>query len=98
MKYLLSLTALSAGFLLSDAAWASEQTVTLAVDNMTCASCPFIVKKTLAVVPGVSKVEVSFEAKSVTVTFDDQKATVAALAEATTKVGYPSKLAGAKTQ
>lgn len=98
MKRIMSLAALAAGLMVSSAASAGDQTVTLAVQNMTCASCPYIVKRTLAAVSGVSKVEVSFEAKSATVTFDDQKATVEALAEATTKAGYPSKLVDAKTQ
>lgn len=92
MKRLVTLAALAGGFLVSSAAYAAEQTVTLAVQNMTCASCPYIVKKTLAAVPGVSKAEVSFEAKSATITFDDQKTNVAALAEATTKAGYPATL------
>ena len=40
MKRIIALTALSAGLLVSGAAFAAEQTVTLAVANMTCASCP----------------------------------------------------------
>ncbi len=91
MKRLISLAALTLGVLLPAAANAGEQTVKLAVENMTCASCPYIVKQTLAAVPGVSKVDVSFEAQSATVTFDDQKTAVTALAEATAKAGYPSK-------
>lgn len=97
MKRLVTLAALAGGFLVSSAAYAAEQTVTLAVQNMTCASCPFIVKKTLSAVPGVSKAEVSFEAKSATITFDDQKATADALIAVSTKAGYPTKLAEAAT-
>ncbi len=91
MKRLLSSAVLVVVLLASGAVHAGQQTVTLAVENMTCAACPFIVKKSLAAVPGVSKAEVSFEAKSATVTFDDQKTNVAALTEATTKAGYPSQ-------
>ena len=98
MKRLITLAALTAGLSGSAAAYAGEQTVTLAVQNMTCASCPYIVKSTLAAVPGVAKVEVSFETKSATVIFDNQKTTVAALAEATTKAGYPSNVVEAKTR
>ena len=92
MKRLLSLAVLTSGLLSAGAAQAGEQTVTLAVENMTCAACPYIVKKSLAAVPGVSKAEVSFEAKSAIITFDDQSTNVDRLTEATAKAGYPSKL------
>jgi mercuric ion binding protein len=78
--------------LVSGPAPAAERTVRLAVENMDCAACPLIVKQSLAGVPGVSKVEVSYARKSASVTFDDAKATVAALIEATTKSGYPSRV------
>ncbi len=90
MKRLLSLAVLTGGLLAADAVNAGEQTVTLAVENMTCASCPYIVKRSLAAVPGVSNAQVSFEMKSATVTFDDQKTNAAALTDATTKAGFPS--------
>ncbi len=66
--------------------------MTLAVKNMTCASCPYIVKNSLVAVPGVSKAEVSFEDKSATVTFNDEKTSITALTEATANAGYPSTL------
>jgi len=62
----------------------------LAVKNMYCADCPFIVKKSLEAVPGVAKVAVSFKDKTATVTYDDNKADVKALTAATTDAGYPS--------
>jgi len=71
---------------------AGERTVTLTVENMTCASCPYIVRQTLAAVPGVDQVDVSFEARTVTVTFDDARTDVAALTAATAANGYPSRL------
>jgi periplasmic mercuric ion binding protein len=70
---------------------ATERTVTLAVDNMTCELCPPIVKKSLARVPGVTNAEVSAEQHIATVVFDDQKTTVAALISATANAGYPSR-------
>jgi mercuric ion binding protein len=91
MKRLLSVAVLASGLLAADAANTDEQTVTLAVENMTCASCPYIVKRSLAAVPGVSNAQVSFKTKSATVTFDDQKTNVTALTDATTKAGYPSQ-------
>lgn len=92
MKRLLSSSVLVAVLVASGAAYAGQQTVTLAVENMTCAACPFIVKKSLAAVPGVSNAEVSFETKSAMVIFDDEKTNVDRLTEATAKAGYPSKL------
>jgi periplasmic mercuric ion binding protein len=74
----------------SPAAFAAEKTITLAVENMYCADCPFIVKKSLERVPGVAKVTVSYRDKTAVVTYDDSKADLQGLTEATTKVGYPS--------
>ena len=101
MKPLITLAALAIGLLASSAAYAGEQTVKLAVSGMYCAACPITVQKSLSAVPGVSKVTVSFEQKSATVTFDDKKTDVEALIKATTDAGYASKLAEAampKTQ
>ncbi len=82
--------AISMVFLLTSAASAAEKTVTLAVENMTCTACPHIVKGSLAAVPGVSHVVISFEDKTATVTYDDAKAAIPALVRATTDAGYPS--------
>ena len=76
--------------LASATALAGEKTVTLAVKNMYCAACPFTVKSSLEAVPGVTKVAVSFAAKTAVVTFDDAKTGVPALIAATTNAGYPS--------
>jgi len=76
----------------SSAAFAAEKTVILTVNNMYCADCPYIVKKSLESVPGVAKVAVSFKDKTATVTYDDSKADLRALTTATTNAGYPSAL------
>lgn len=73
-------------------AWAGPQTVTLAVPGMTCAACPITVKKALTKVDGVSKVNVNFEKREAVVTFDDAKANVQKLTEATKDAGYPSSV------
>ena len=70
---------------------AAERTVTLAVENMTCTACPYIVRKTMAAVPGVSRVEVSFERKAAVVTFDDARTTAGAVAAASANAGYPAR-------
>jgi periplasmic mercuric ion binding protein len=68
------------------------QTATLAVENMTCGTCPIVVKKALERVPGVSATLVDFDKKTATVTFDPDKATTARLTQATAEAGFPSKL------
>jgi mercuric ion binding protein len=73
-------------------ALAGERTVTLMVENMTCATCPYIVKQTLAAVPGVTKVDISFEDRTALVVFDDAQTDVAKLTAATAGSGYPSRL------
>jgi mercuric ion binding protein len=73
--------------------FAAERTVTLKVDNITCALCGPTVKKALTQVPGVARVEVLTGKNTATVTFDDAKASVEALIAATANAGYPSRLA-----
>ena len=68
------------------------QTATLAVENMTCGTCPIVVKKALEHVPGVTSTSVDFDKKTATVTFDPDKTTSAKLAQATTEAGFPSKV------
>ena len=70
----------------------ATQTVTLAVENMSCAACPITVRKALEKVPGVAKVKVDFDTKTATVTFDPAKTKVETLTRATTEAGYPSSL------
>jgi mercuric ion binding protein len=81
-KMLVAMT-LALGVLASPA-FAGETTVTLAVRNWYCAACPHVVKESLAAVPGVTNVAVSDKTKTAVVTFDDTKADVKALINATT--------------
>jgi mercuric ion binding protein len=69
---------------------ATPQTVTLDVQNMTCAVCPITVKKSLQGVAGVSDVRIDFDRKSARVTFDPDKAKPADLTAATADAGFPS--------
>lgn len=73
-------------------AWATTQTVTLSVPGMTCAACPITVKKALSKVDGVSKTDVVFDKREAVVTFDDTKASVQMLTQATENAGYPSSV------
>jgi len=88
MKKLVALLALTVA--LSAPAWAATKTVTLSVPSMTCATCPITVKKSLEKVSGVSDVQVNFDQKTATVTYDPDKAQPEALTEATANAGYPS--------
>ena len=90
MTKFLSAAFTGGSLLISSAAFAGEKTVTLAVQNMDCAACPFTVKSSLQAVPGVAKAVVSFADKTAVVTFDDAKTAVPALITATTNAGYPS--------
>lgn len=94
MKKILSVLALVGSVTAAHMAFAAERTVVFAVENMTCASCPYTVKKSMAAVPGVLQVDVSFEAKTATVTFDDAIATPDTIAQASTNAGYPARPAG----
>ena len=69
---------------------ASPQSVVLDVQNMTCALCPITVKSALGKVPGVADARIDLATKTATVKFDPDKATVAALVQATTNAGFPS--------
>ncbi len=89
MNRILAFAAVAVG-LAASSAGAAERTITLAVENMTCADCPYIVRKSLERVPGVVKVIVSLRNKSAVVTYDDAKTDVKGLTAATTNAGYPS--------
>lgn len=91
MNRTLTLSLIAAGLLTAGIAAAAEKTITLTVKSMYCASCPYIVRQSLARVAGVDKVAVSFADKTATVTYNDQKAALAALTAATTEAGYPSR-------
>ncbi len=71
---------------------AAERTVALEVGNLFCGGCRYIVKKTLAKVPGVSRATFSLAKDTVVVTFDDAKTDTAALIAATSAIGFPTEV------
>lgn len=75
-----------------NSARASEKLVTLAVDHMTCASCPYIVRESLAATPGVKAVAVTFETQSAVVLYEDTVTSPEVLMKITADAGYPSKV------
>jgi mercuric ion binding protein len=73
-------------------ALATQQTVSLNVPTMDCATCPITIKAALSKVPGVARVQVSYEKREAVIVYDDAQASVADLKKATEDVGYPSML------
>ncbi len=74
----------------SGMALAASRTVTLDIQNMTCAVCPITVKKALEHVPGVQQASVDYASKTATVQFDDTATTADKLTGASKAAGYPS--------
>lgn len=79
---------------ISGSALAASRTVTLDVQNMTCAVCPITVKKALERVSGVQQVTVDYASKTATVQFDDTITTADKLTKAIKDAGYPSVVKG----
>ena len=90
MKHILSVVLLTCCALASQFALAEEQTVAMSVEKMHCAMCPITVRKAMEKVDGVVEVEVDYDTKVATVTFDDAATTAAEIAQASTDVGYPA--------
>lgn len=57
---------------------------------MDCPACPLTIKIALKNVKGVQSVEVDYKNKRASVAFDDAKATLEDLRNATADAGYPS--------
>ena len=68
--------------------------VSFDVPDMTCALCPVTVKAAMSGVDGVQSVEVDFDARSATVTFDPALTDAEAIAEASARAGYPANVKG----
>ena len=94
MRQIIAAAVLAVAVYSSGAAIAAEREVTLRVENMYCASCPYIVKQALAGVPGVSRIERSYEAAialaMAVVVYEDSETDVDALTAATSDIGFPS--------
>lgn len=70
----------------------SNQSVTLDMQNMTCAMCKITIKKSLQGVNGVQKVTVDYASKTAMVIFDSKKTNSQSLIKATTHAGYPATI------
>jgi len=65
-------------------------TASFSIENMTCATCPISVRKAMMRVEGVKTVDIDFDSKIASVTFDPAVTTADAIAAASTNVGYPA--------
>ncbi len=65
--------------------------VTFAIANMTCPTCPITVKTAMSGVHGVQSVKVDLGSKTATVAFDPRVTNAGAIAAASTNAGYPAK-------
>lgn len=95
MKHILLSSALAVAAFAS-AAFAEERTVEIAVSELTCPSCSFIVASSMR---GVPSVEINdfvdgpeFGHGIYNVTFDDTQATVESIIEAVKANGYPAQV------
>jgi mercuric ion binding protein len=85
------MVSLLAAMLVSTGALAAPpHTLTLKVQNMSCGTCPVVVRKALEQVPGVRSAKVDFDNKTATVSFDPDRVKPDALTQATTNAGFPS--------
>ena len=84
----------AAALLIASPSLAGERTVKLAVENVSCATCAPIIKRTLARIPGVNRVTVAelAGAATATVRFDDGRVTAEALTAAVTNAGFPARV------
>ncbi len=94
MRQILAAAIVTLAVLASGPASAAEQSVTLRVENMYCAGCPYIVQQTLVSVPGVTRVEITYQRAAAVVMavvdFEDTQADVTALTAATSEIGFPA--------
>lgn len=74
----------------ASSAMAGERTISMRIDNMTCATCPIIVRTAVGRVAGVVSVEVDDVAKTAVVVFDDSRATPTQLTAASLEAGFPA--------
>ena len=65
-----------------------NQTITLAVENMTCGGCMRKVEKALLEVPGVASARANLSARRATVVFEEAQRTAAPLVDALGRVGF----------
>ena len=71
---------------------AETQNATLTVENMSCATCPVVVRSALLKLDGVNEVSVSMKDKTVVVIFGNEEVSTQDLIDAVSNSGFPAKL------
>ncbi len=66
----------------------NEKVVTLTVEGMSCGHCKMAVEKAVSAMSGISKVEVNLEGKKVTVSFNPDSVSEAAIKDTINDQGY----------
>ena len=69
---------------------AGEHASTFTIAKMTCSTCPISVGKAIKKVNGVHAVSVDLYTKTASVVFDPEVTTTVAIAQASTRAGYPA--------
>ena len=78
--------------LFSSTTSAEPDEVVLSVQQMSCVTCPIVVRGALYDLGGVLEVEVSIETSSVEVKYDADKVDASDLVLAVTNAGFPAKI------
>lgn len=87
---------IAVGCVLSAPVWAAQQTATLSVPSMSCATCPITVKQALTKLGGVVDVKSNLGRRETTVVYDDAQVSLEALTRATKDAGFPSTVTGVR--
>ena len=69
---------------------AQEQTVTMHVAGMTCGTCPISVRHRALQMKGVHSASVDIDTALATVVYEDSEQSPQVIAQAITKLGYPT--------
>ncbi len=75
---------------------AQEKTVTMHVSGMTCGTCPISVRHRAMQMKGVHSASVDLDTALATVVFEDSEQSSQAIAQAITKLGYPTTITATK--
>jgi len=90
MRTVLGVLVILGMVLVTGAAAAKEQVITLVIEGFTCSICPVTVRKALERQEGVFEANVSLEPPHAVVTFDDEHTDIETLMATTTNAGFPS--------
>ncbi|MDX8383662.1 MAG: heavy metal-associated domain-containing protein [Ghiorsea sp.] len=73
---------------------AKEKSVTMQISGMSCGTCSISIRYRVMQMKGVYAVVVDIDAASATVAYDDSQQSPSGIADAITKLGYPTRISG----